>query len=172
MTYELENGMTIGAVEKLWSQHYVRNQGIPAISKLAIELEWYSDKVDLKNKSAEITVGPYMRSALVRGSPYTSMTYLDATPRIYVERFAREQIIVDNGKGNKQLICGKGRRNFSSIPVEVEEIKVQFDTSDMTWLIFFSEPTFVVCSSAHSTAVSDGTFVPGVVVPHGIFIYE
>lgn len=142
MTYELQNGLTIGAVEKLSLQHRVRSQGNPAITKLAIELEWATPYYDLHK-----TEGPYMRAPIVRGAPYTSMIYLDASPRIYSERPLSQEIVIDEGKTGKTLKCGVGVDRFSSQPVTVQrELRLTFDAADTTWLVFVSEPTEFECS--------------------------
>eukprot|EP01038_Epipyxis_sp_PR26KG_P009986 gene9986-13436_t len=160
MTYELENGLSLGAVEPFLEQHTVRSQGTPAISKLAIELEWKSDQLKKTGR------GPSMRTPIVRGSPYTSMIYLDATPRLYIERTTSDELIIDRGVGGKKLVCGVGRDVFSAEPVLVnQEIKVQFDTSDMTWLIFLSEPALFVCSTRKASQSTEN-LPPGVVIPH------
>lgn len=152
MTYELANGVSMGAVEKMSPQHIIHSLGSPAISKLAIELEWRGNH------------GTSMRAPIVRGSPYTSMLYFNSTPRFYIERFLKAPIIVDQG-GNT-LQCGNGKLGKFSAPVHVQkELKVEFDTSDMTWLIFFSEPVEVVCSEYNAAQdIADMHLAPGVVV--------
>lgn len=190
MTYEPDNGMSLGAVEEFLSQHRVRNRynKDETFSKLAIELEWITkeeqfesdDKADFidedlssKNsyQSSSETLGlPYMRSPIVRGSPYTSMIYNDATPRVFVQRMMNKEIVVDgvsSEEGGQSLLCSSEFGNFTSKPVTVKsDLKVQFDTSDMTWLIFVSEPTEFVCSTG--SGVVDPNYVPpapGVVGP-------
>lgn len=60
-------------------------------------------------------------------------------------------LVIDNDV-KKQLICAKKFNTFSTQPVLVEkELKVQFDTSDMTWMIFVSQPTLFVCSRLPNT---------------------
>jgi hypothetical protein len=158
MTYELQNGLTLGAVEEFLPQHEVRSQGKPAITKLAIELEWISNDTSID--------APYMRSPIVRGAPYTTMIYSHASPRIYVERFSNKPLIIDGEKSGKTLECGTGHGVFSKESVVVNrELKVQFDTSDMTWLVFVSEPTEFVCSQMVVLNL-DYDSHPGVVVPH------
>ena len=157
MTYELENGVSVGAVETFSNQHYIRPQKDPLISKLAVELEWQSPR------SAPLKSG--MSAPIVRGSPYTSMLYEDATPRIFSQRPLKEgfSIVVDQGVGNKKLVCGNGKGHYTFWPVRVnKEIKVVFETSDMTWLIFVSEPTDFVCSNFNPP---EPISVPGTVLP-------
>jgi len=145
MIYEEENGLELGAIEKFKPQHYVhRHQhGTPStISKLAIELEWYAEG------------GASMRSPIVRGSPYTSMKYLETTPRIVahraLSRIHPHKVEVDPVEANKEakhLVCGQGEGVFSDEPVLVHrELKFVLDTSDITWLVFVSEPTTFECS--------------------------
>jgi hypothetical protein len=76
MTYELKNGMSLGAVETFYHQHHVHtSKVVPRPSKLAIELEWIGND-DPSQK---------MRAPIVRGSPYTSVEYVNTSPRIFVE---------------------------------------------------------------------------------------
>lgn len=159
MNFEPSNGMTLGATETFLTQHFVHKHehGNPAtISKLAIELEWVSEKYH------ETKVGPTIRTPIVRGSPYTTMKYFKATPRIFVERQLIGKIVIDNDP-NKTLECGVGFETYSKHPVLVKsEMKVQFDTSDMTWLIFVSEPMEFECSN-NILQPDDVPSAPGVV---------
>lgn len=140
MIYEPENGVTLGSVEKLNSQHYIHNFGKPSISKLAIELEWKLHKNESESK---------MQVPLVRGSPYTSVKYLNITPRIYAERPLLGNIIVDEGYVESKILnCGYGLNNFTLEPVLVRhEMKFNLDISDQTWNVFVSEPTYFICST-------------------------
>ncbi len=143
----------MGAVENLVTQHVVVPQGQPAISKLAIELEWH----------IENDIDATMRAPIVRGSPYTSMLYTKTTPRIYAERSLKGDIVID---GSKTLVCGNGKfGEYSTTPVHVNrELRIQFDTSDMTWLVFFSAPMEVECAQYDSAQdTSDLHLPPGVV---------
>lgn len=155
MTYEPENGVSLGAVETLDRQHIVHSQGEPPISKLAIELEW-------RNLDGELS----MRAPIVRGAPYTSMVYYNSTPLLYVERHLRGNVMIDQDE-NTELVCGDGKRNeWSPTPIRVNrELKFHLDTSDMTWLVFFSEPVDVECSHYDSRQdVEDLHLPPGHVV--------
>jgi len=160
MNFEPSNGMTLGASETFLEQHYVHkhSHGNPfTISKLAIELEWVTE--EYRNTKSGSTI----RTPIVRGSPYTTMKYFNATPRIFVERYKVGQIVIDNDPA-KTLECGTGIDTFSAQPVRVNsELKVHFDTSDMTWLIFLSEPMEFECSN-NILQPDEGNFVPGVVV--------
>lgn len=160
MNFEPSNGMTLGATETFLEQHYVHKHehGNPAtISKLAIELEWVTEEYRANR------TGSTIRSPIVRGAPYTSMKYYNATPRMFVERKLSGKIIIDNDP-SKTLECGTGFEQYSATPVLVKsEIKMQFDTSDMTWLVFLSEPMEFECSN-NVLAPDDGPSVPGVVV--------
>ena len=158
MTFEPQNGLALGAVEKYMDQHYVHKHehGVPAtISKLAIELEWVSKEYHKTHHS-----GSTMRSPIVRGSPYTSMKYFDSTPRIFAERSLSGNIIIDNKK-SKTLQCGQGSGKFSKHSVLVEkELKFHFDQSDMTWIVFVSEPTEFICSE-HKLIEHNEISIPG-----------
>jgi hypothetical protein len=169
MTYEPENGVSLGAVEAFSPQHYVRSQGTPAISKLGIEIEWLSALDVIKTTSTTQTyTGPSMRSPIVRGAPYTSMIYLKSTPRLFAQREIKGDIVIDNDHSKKRsvLVCGQGFGNFSVKPVTVQkEIRFELDTSDMTWLLFVSEPTTFECSSQPAGPGPGTSLAPGVVGP-------
>lgn len=155
MTYEYANGVTLGAIQiDNHEQHFVKSQGKPAITKLAIELQWNS--TDSSHR---------MRSPIVRGAPYTSMIYEHGTlPRIYSERpLKRNEIIIDNGKTIQN--CGVGRSSFSEPFLVESDMKILLDQSDMTWLIFVSSPIYFKCSTydaAKETYKLD--LAPGVVM--------
>lgn len=164
MTYEPKSGLVLGAAETFLPQHYVHkhdNDNIAVFSKLALELEWVSQEFFDKGE------GSTMRTPIVRGSPYTTMKYYKATPRVFVERHLSGPIIVDNDPSKPPLECGKGKGEFSKKPVLVQkELKVQFDTSDMTWLVFVSEPTEFECSDFLAAPLAND-LPPGVVPPPG-----
>lgn len=171
MNFEPENGLALGAVETFLDQHYVHkpeDEDAAVFSKLALELEWVTEEYrNSSTDSSKPTQGATMRSPIVRGSPYTTMKYYDATPRLFTERHLSGPIVVDNDPTLPSLVCGSGLGNFSTVPVRVErELKIQFDTSDMTWLVFVSEPTTFECAVQLEQAdENSGTFIPGVVTP-------
>jgi hypothetical protein len=104
-----------------------------------------------------------MKSAIVRGTPYTSMEYKDATPRLVAQRPITSSPIIDNDPDNT-LECGQGVGSWSTEPKLVNhEIRVHFDISDFTWLIFVSEPTMFTCSNKPEPV--DTTFYPPGFVP-------
>jgi hypothetical protein len=156
MNYDVANGLSLGAVETFDAQHHVHSQGIPAISKLAIELEWSNSQ------------GQSMRAPIVRGSPYTSMIYFHSSPRIFANRRLKNRITIDGdleGIG-KLLTCGEEKGIYSATPIRVErELRVEFDTSDMTWLIFLSEPMEFICSNFDADLDMQRR---GIVLPPGI----
>lgn len=105
-----------------------------------------------------------MKTAIVRGTPYTSMEYKDATPRIIAQRPITFSPVIDNDPSNT-LECGDGDGVFSSVPKLVtSEISVHFDISDFTWLIFVSEPTLFSCSNKPEPQDMNN-FPPGFVPP-------
>lgn len=105
-----------------------------------------------------------MKAAIVRGTPYTSMEYKDATPRLVAQRPITTNPVIDNDPENT-LECGQGGGVFSSIPkLVMNEIRVHFDISDFTWLIFVSEPTYFVCSNKEEPQDSTN-YPPGFVPP-------
>lgn len=160
MNFEPKSGVVLGAVETFLPQHYVHKHehGAPAtISKLAIELEWVTEQYRTKK------TGSTIRTPIVRGSPYTSMKYFDATPRLFVERMLSGKIVVDNNPAGPSPVCGSSALGtYTAAPFTVEkEVKIQFDTSDMTWLVFVSEPTEFVCTNFVAPP-SYGPSIPGV----------
>jgi len=156
MTYELENGLSLGAVEVFTPQHEVVGDTSNAIARLSVVLEWKSDAFKRTG------LGPRMNSPVVRGAPYTSMQYNTATPRVYAQRFVTTPPIVDE---TATMTCGEGFNNFGP-PVRVnKEIQLHFDTSDHTWLLFVSEPMDFVCSNTRPAAQQGAELPPGVVAP-------
>ena len=162
-TYEPENGLTIGAVEEFESQHRVSGDKDNIPARLAIVLEWES-----RDYRTTLT-GSKMSSPIVRGSPYTSMEYFDASPMVTSQRFATVDPIVDptNPTAASHIICGENGA-FGPPAMVQSELMVHFDTSDMTWLIFLSEPAEFVCSNSKSSLDAESTgapLPPGVVPP-------
>jgi hypothetical protein len=160
MNFEPENGLTLGSADTFLTQHYVHKhaKGDPAtISKLALELEWVTEEYRATQ------TGSTMRTPVVRGSPYSTMKYYQSTPRIFAERHLSGRIVIDGDATAPALECGVGFGNYSPKPVLVQkELKVQFDTSDMTWLIFVSEPTEFECAM-HKRPEDNSASIPGVV---------
>lgn len=156
MTYELVNGVTLGSKELEKAQYIVKSQGKPAITKLAIELQW--------NEEGSTTS---IASPIVRGSPYVSMTYKDATPRIYAERPLKQgKLFIDDSTSGVECAVGKG--NHSRPFLVTSNIKIELDQSDMTWLIFPSRPMHFVCShhdDAAEQAAKNWNLPPGVSMP-------
>lgn len=141
MTYEPLNGVSLGAVEQFEPQHQVVDY--PSMARLAIVLQWDSDTRLLNGGRG----GPAMRSPIVRGSPYTTMEYVSATPRIFVQRALSGNPIIDNGD-TKTLVCGSGSGMFSKKPILVKkEIQFTLALNDMTWVVYVSEPTEFTCSN-------------------------
>lgn len=137
--FEAPNSMTLGAVENdiFTSQHEVFADGSTSICSLFLSLQWTSS-----NQASRL------EAHIARGSPYISMVYDNATPRIVAQQDLRSTPLVDNATS---LVCGNTSGAFSTTPVLVESyIQLSFIASDMTWLIFFSEPTMVECSNANN----------------------
>jgi hypothetical protein len=141
MTYELANGVTLGSKQITKSHHKLKSQGNPAITKLAIELAWTSEDHQYYTMSTPI----------VRGSPYTSMIYVNKTlPRILAERPLKAgRIFVDQSP--EGFICGVGENVYSEPFLVKREVLFQLDQSDMTWIMFVSAPMIFQCSSYDAT---------------------
>jgi hypothetical protein len=133
---------------------------------LSLELEWTSKwRKWFCGWSLCKGAGPTMRAPIVRGSPYTSIEYLKATPRLFAQRAMNSDPVIDEGRGDKTLICGKNGV-FSKHPVLVErELKLTFDTSDMTWIVFLSEPASFICTRQDAVLDVPKPSAPGVVLP-------
>jgi hypothetical protein len=142
-TYEPQDGITLGAVESLRPDHHI--VPFPAFGRLALTLHWES----LGNAPEYSEGTPRITTPIVRGSPYATMEYTAMTPRIVVQRTLSAAPVVDNNNDPSapRLVCGKGDGVFSKTPVKVlRELKLHFESSDMTWIIFVSRPTEFVCS--------------------------
>ena len=164
MNFEAHSGVTIGMAEPCPTKYKIATYERESIARLAVELEW---KGTVRNSNG---YEPSIRSPVVRGSPYGTVQYLHSTPLLIVERELNAPIIVDQGVGNKQLLCGVGKGNYSDTPVLVEsELILQFSVSDHTWIVFLSEPTEFVCYQQRLpavTSVNGHDFIPGYVDPN------
>jgi hypothetical protein len=111
-----------------------------------------------------------MKTAIVRGSPYTSMEYKDSTPKISAQRSTTRLPVIDNNENNT-LICGDGAGVYGEAKLVQSEVRISFDVSDFTWLVFFSEPTEIMCSiTPEPPAIFYGLGVPPPAnEPHGHF---
>ena len=63
------------------------------MARLAIVLEWESESF----RSTKGKRGSKMSAPIVRGAPYTSMQYFDASPYIVAERFLSSDPLIDQG---------------------------------------------------------------------------
>lgn len=153
MTYEHDDGVTLGAVEDFVAQHEVAADKNLAIARLSVVLVWKTDDY------SPAAAGSMIYSPIVRGAPYTSIVYEQATPRLYAQRGLSSAPIFD-GKG--QAVCGTADSIFGAPFTVQRELILKFDVSDFTWILFVSEPTEFVCSSAPNTVPqrpSDGNAV-------------
>jgi endoglucanase Acf2 len=139
MIYQARNGIHLGANETFLPQHQVSADTDLALGRLSTVLEWKSQEYK------DSKTGPFMKTAIVRGSPYTSMEYKDTTPKILLQRDITKAPVLDNNENNT-LICGDGDGVFGE-PKIAREVRIHFDVSDFTYLIFFSEPTEIYCSN-------------------------
>ena len=160
MTFEDRNGLTLGAVETFGPQFFLyhNNTIVPhGVARLSAVLEWSRAPSIVEKDSKK----PTMRAAIVRGAPYLTMEYFDATPRIFVQHVLAADPVADNFH---VLKCGTRLGEFSAQPVLVtKELRLQFDTADTTWLVFVSEPTEFVCSNVvanHSKPLAPGEIDP------------
>lgn len=164
MIYQPRNGITLGSNETFLPQHQVSADTDLALGRLSTVLEWKSQEY------TDFRTGPFMKTAIVRGSPYTSMEYKDATPKVTLQRAIKMAPVIDNDESNT-LLCGQGEGVFGEPKTVESEVRISFEVSDFTWLIFFSEPTEIVCSSLpEPPAIFYGLGVPPPPnEPHGKF---
>mmetsp|Transcript_31779 Transcript_31779/g.30301 ORF Transcript_31779/g.30301 Transcript_31779/m.30301 type:complete len:1026 (+) Transcript_31779:155-3232(+) len=163
MIYQARNGIHLGANETFLPQHQVSADTDLALGRLSTVLEWKSQEY------VDSQTGPFMKTAIVRGSPYTSMEYKDTTPKILLQRTITMAPVLDDNENNT-LICGDGDGVFGE-PKMAREVRIHFDVSDFTYLIFFSEPTEIYCSNKpEPPAIFYGLGVPPPAnEPHGKF---
>jgi endoglucanase Acf2 len=136
--FEANNGLTLGASESnvFQTQHQIQADADDSICSLFLDLEWASQSDPSVKMNAHIA----------RGSPYSSMMYSKATPLVFAQQVLSKMPVVD---GSSTLTCGNQSGSFSDQSVRVEShLELQFIASDMTWLVFFSEPTTVECWNA------------------------
>jgi endo-1,3(4)-beta-glucanase len=119
-------------------------------SPLAIELEWRA-----KHSPTGYSEGSFLRSPVVRGSPFSTMEYVRTTPLIYSEKNVAPSLYskpkLDGTEIALQKLCSK--------PFMIQrDLEVLIDGSDHTWLIFVSAPTEFTCEGALDD-VTDTPFV-------------
>ena len=119
----------VGGVERFSPQHHlVHDNARPhGVARLSAVLEW-SRAPSLVEKNVPT---PTMRAPIVRGSPYISMEYFDATPRVFVQRALSSAVVADSFT---VLTCGSRLGEWSERPVLVtHDLTFTFDTADTTW---------------------------------------
>lgn len=163
MTYELFNGLTMGAMESLTDHEVLPS---PSMGRLSMSLQWKSNVIHSDTIST-----PSMTLPIIRGAPYVTMQYKNLIPRLFLDRSLSAKPIIDDGEifdGDEtpqQLICGDTNTSFSEQPALVRSVlQLQFDTSDFTWLVFVSKPTYFICSNV-AAPPPPPIETPGVVVP-------
>eukprot|EP01035_Chromulina_nebulosa_P020063 gene20063-26049_t len=145
MAYEPENAITLSAVEPLNNQYRVAGMGQSTIGRLFLGLEWFPDNA---RYSEDQEYEYKIQAHIARGSPYISTMYFNATPRLLVHRSLIDLPIIDGLTNQTKLTCSNVSGEFTNPPVLVNRhIQLRFHASDMTWMVFFSEPTEVQCSS-------------------------
>ena len=138
MTFETPNGLTIGAAEEFSSQFtlFHDNTEPHGVARLSAVLEW-SRSPSIEHPYEMV---PKMRAPIVRGSPYMTMEYFDASPRIYIQRHLSLNTDPVNEDG-MVLKCGTRPGEWSGTPLLVKnDLTMTFDSADTTWMLFVSEP--------------------------------
>lgn len=152
MIYEPNNELTLSAVEPLERQYKVVGQGQKTIGRLLVMLQW--QKPGLANETSPYT----MTAHVARGSPYMSAVYENATPLLRAEASLIYTPIIDGDPKGAKLVCGDMPGIFSEKAAYVNRhVQLRFHASDMTWMVFFSEPVELVCSS---TALDELSSIP------------
>ena len=167
MTYELENGLTLGGAENWLTQHHVKADDGEAIARLSVVLEWDTTVGEEASQlgataATEKSKGlnPRMLAPVVRGAPYISMEYEHATPQIFGQRMLSAKPLAD---GVSVMTCGSKPGEWGPAVAVHNEIQLQFDTSDMTWLVFPSEPAEFSCINIPAPLNPGPPPAPGVV---------
>lgn len=149
MAFEPMNGLILSAVEPLEKKYKVVGNGQKVIGRLFLTLEWQP-----KISNTTLIIPNYkMQAHIVRGSPYISTKYINTSPAIRAQRSLLHSPIIDGNDSpthKTRLTCGDSNspNAFSNKPVRVNEyIQLRFYATDMTWIVFFSEPVEVVCAS-------------------------
>jgi hypothetical protein len=142
MIYEPTYGFNIGANEEFIKGHEVASNKNLAVARMAVTLQWKSESYDADE------TGPMMYSPIVRGAPYISMVYSDASPRMFMEHPLESDPVVDQGGWfTPKPKCGSTWGEYSKPFTVHKELRLEFTVSDYTWILFVSEPTEFVCSS-------------------------
>ena len=102
-TYEPENGVTIGSEDDFGLQHHVSGDPDNVLARLAVVVEWESHGYHTQPK------GSKMSSSIVRGSPYTSMEYLNSRPLLVSERPLAANPVADETVMGRALRWYAGR---------------------------------------------------------------
>lgn len=143
--HEPENSIIMSAVEQLNNNFKVVDENQNSIGRLFLALEWFPKDYNI---SSEFPPEYKIQAHIARGSPYMSTMYFNSTPLILAERSLSDIPVIDGLINNTILICGEGVKNFTLPPILINRhIQLRFHAADMTWLVFFSEPVRVVCSS-------------------------
>lgn len=94
-----------------------------------------------------------MIAPIVRGMPYGTMIYKKSIkPSIFSNGLLRSPPTID--ESSVKIVCSdpssSTTTNTNSVRVQ-REVKLHFDQSDFTWLVFFSRPVDVYCLEDSST---------------------
>lgn len=137
--HDSSEGILLSANESLRENHEISADSL-AVGRLVIALEWHGTDSAAK-----------LRVPLARGCPYVSMLYEDATPVVFVQRSLSGPLRIDWQDGHYDAVhCDNSSSSLSSrsslFHVE-REVKMTFKISDMTWMLFVSEPMDFTCYS-------------------------
>jgi hypothetical protein len=150
MIYEPNNALTFSAVEPLGPQYKVVGDGQSQVGRLMVMLQWQQPEISNDTSSYKMTVH------VARGSPYMSAVYEDATPLLRADASLLYTPIIDGNPKGAKLICGDMPGIFSKVGTRVNKhVQLRFHASDMTWMVFFSEPVDLICSSTAMEELSE-----------------
>jgi len=151
-------GVTLGSVEAVQAQ-VVRDTGSGAPRQFGIELQW----------SAREKAGAFMSAPVVRGSPYTTMTYQGMTPKVVASMAPLNGQVLVDGRLVDCAALGEDVANATahgSVDPEApafwveRDVAVTFAASDMTWLVFVSSPGLFRCDFRGALAPPNQLKVP------------
>ena len=139
------HGLTLGTVKDgTVDDVYIVDEDSPP-RQLSLGLKW-------TKKGGDEDTSPAMRTQLIRGMPYVTMSYSGGITPVVASQVPLIGTPSIDGRaiGSKQTFWndikekGGKRSKVTSTSFHVEkEISLTFDESDFTWLVFFSRPTKV-----------------------------
>jgi hypothetical protein len=187
MVVDVENGLTLGGVG-VNPQYTLADNG-QNVSLLGLSLEWEPSSLSNNNMTTRRTKTNKTKTRssegsmvahIVRGMPMATMVYTgkDIVPSIVGGKVPASDPLID---GTTALKCGVLGRDDDGqlLPSRVEdsqpvqrEVLLHFKGSDFTWVVFFSKPVSVSCSSAPDPESFQGTTPGGATMMGSMFQFQ